>query len=98
MFEARPLSRRISGSSGALFLEGARPRPGVLKRAASVSMGRRTRGTGPEEDFPGSGPRPVHRMTREARLVTVIWGKRDMGEWAETEKQRVSPRWEVCKC
>lgn len=63
----------------------------VLKRAASVSMGRCTRGTGPEEDFPGSGPRPVHRMTREARLVSVIWGKRDMGEWAKTEKQRVSP-------
>ena len=37
-------------------------------------------------------------MTREARPVTVIWGKRDTAEWAETERQRASPKWEVFKC
>lgn len=35
-------------------------------------------------------------MTREARLVTVIWGKRDVAEWAEAEKHRVRPKREVC--
>ena len=30
-------------------------------------------------------------MTREARLVPVTWGKRDVGEWAEAEKHRVGP-------
>lgn len=37
-----------------------------------------------------SGPRPIYRMTGEARLATPIWGKRDVGEWDGTEKRRLS--------
>ena len=61
----------------------------------------RVHGTMHERDrswggLPRSGPRPDYRMTREARLVTVIWGKRDMGEWLR-QRQRASPKWEVFK-
>lgn len=42
-----------------------------------------------------SGLRPAYRGDR---LVTVIWGGGDTGEWAKTGKQRLRLKWEVLQC